>query len=132
VPTGYRGFGWALIALGKEAESVNLLDEVVNARPPSKSKADHQHRYHYKCVHYAHDHPSGKEEWRFLRRILDTHTVNTPQCQRLGKQSVQQRFLYWIFTYVTLPSQILDFFKKKIEKKKKTGYTVNNRFKITG
>jgi len=80
------------------------LDEVVNARPPFKSKADHQHPYDYKCVHYIHDRPSEKEEWMFLRHILDTHTVNTPQCQRLGKQSVQQRFLYWIFTYVTQPN----------------------------
>ncbi len=45
MPAGYRAFGWALIALGKEAESVNLLDEVVNARLHSKSKDDHQHPY---------------------------------------------------------------------------------------
>jgi hypothetical protein len=100
----YGSFGWALIALGKEAESVNLLDEVVHARPPSKSEPDHQHPYHYKCVHYIHDRPAGKEEWRLLRRILHTHTVNTPQCQRPGKQSVQQRYRHNLISTLQLLS----------------------------
>jgi hypothetical protein len=77
----YRGFGWALVALGKEAEGVNLLDEVVHASPPSKSKPDHQHPYHCECVHCIHGRPAAKEGWKLLRRILHTCAFNTAKCQ---------------------------------------------------
>lgn len=66
------GSGWALIALGKEAECVNLADEVVHAGPPSKAKADYQHPYHYKRVHYINGSPARKEERKLFCRILHT------------------------------------------------------------
>ena len=42
-----RRWGTALIALGKEAKSINLFDEVGHASPPTKAKADYQDPYHY-------------------------------------------------------------------------------------
>lgn len=87
---------WALIALGEEPESVDLVDEIVHASPPSKAKADYQHPNHYKCVHYKHESPVGEEERKLLSRILHsqivtqisvTRQVNKEACYKVYRDS---------------------------------------------
>lgn len=74
--TSSWGSDRALIALGKESKSVNLPDEIGHASPSSKSKANYQHPYHYKCVYHIHGCPAREEKWKLLSRILHTWTLH--------------------------------------------------------
>lgn len=75
--------GWTLVALSKKPKSVNLLDEVDHASPPSKSKPNDQNPDHYKTIHHIHGCPAREEYWKFFCSILqpkDTfscHVVHT-------------------------------------------------------
>lgn len=83
--------GRALIALGKETKSVNLLDEVAHASPAPEAEADYQHPYHYKCVHCIHGCPAREEARWFLCRILHTQNHTTKRFGKI-KRSVIQRY----------------------------------------
>lgn len=60
----------ALIALRKEAEVVNLPDEVGHAGPPAEPEPNHQNPAHHERVKDVHRCPAWKEKWWFLNRIL--------------------------------------------------------------
>lgn len=60
----------ALVALGEEAECVNLVNKVGHACPSTESKSDHQDPTNYKCVDCVRTNPSAYEPWWWFHRIL--------------------------------------------------------------
>jgi len=67
---GWWGWGLALVTLGKEPKSVNLLDEVGHAGPSSKPKPNHQNPHHNECIEHIHCSPAWHEDRRLLSSIL--------------------------------------------------------------
>ena len=60
----------ALVALGEEAEGVDLADEVDHAGPATEPEADHQHPHHDEGVEHEHPGPARQAKRRLLRRVL--------------------------------------------------------------
>ena len=60
----------ALVALGEEAEGVDLLHEVGNAGPATEAEADHQHPRHHEGVDHVRARPPSGEPRRPLHRVL--------------------------------------------------------------
>ena len=70
----------ALVALGEEAEGVDLLHEVGNAGPATEAEADHQHPRHHEGVdHVRAGPPSGEPRWP-LHRVLQLPLINVNLC----------------------------------------------------
>ena len=69
------GWGWTLVALGKEPECIDLLDEICHTSPTSQSKANNEDPYHNECVHCIHCCPAWEEERRLLSCILLTQEL---------------------------------------------------------
>ncbi|KAG5550448.1 hypothetical protein RHGRI_015419 [Rhododendron griersonianum] len=65
-----RGWGIALVALGKEPECVNLLHKVGHASPSAEPEAHHQNPDHDEDVHHVHGRPAGQENRRLLCCVL--------------------------------------------------------------
>ena len=60
----------ALVALGEEAEGVDLLHEVGNAGPATEAEADHQHPRHHERVDDVRPRPPPHQPRRRLHRVL--------------------------------------------------------------
>jgi hypothetical protein len=69
---GERQGRWrrALVALGEEAEGVDLADEVCHARPAAEAEADHQHPRHHERVDHVRARPTPQQPRRRLHRVL--------------------------------------------------------------
>lgn len=72
---GWRGHNrrcrrLALVALGKEAKSVNLPYKIGHTGPSSKPKSNHKNPYHNEGIKNIHCCPTRHEERRFLCCIL--------------------------------------------------------------
>lgn len=64
----------ALVALGEEAEGVDLLHEVGYAGPAAEAEADNQHPRHHEGVDHVRARPPAGEPRRPLHGVL--HAVN--------------------------------------------------------
>ena len=60
----------ALVALGEEAEGVDLAHEVGHAGPAAEAEADHQHPRHHEGVDHVRARPPSGEPRRPLHRVL--------------------------------------------------------------
>lgn len=69
---GERQGRWrrALVALGEEAEGVDLADKVGHARPAAEAEADHQHPRHHEGVDDVSACPPSGEPRRPLHGVL--------------------------------------------------------------
>lgn len=74
---GGGGVRRALVALGEEAEGVDLVDEVGDARPPAEAEADHQHPRHHERVYHVRPRPSSGEPRRPLHRVLQSNPIQS-------------------------------------------------------
>lgn len=76
-----RGGAWgqrrrrALVALGEEAEGVDLADEVGHACPAAEAEADHQHPRHHERVDHVRARPTPHQPRRRLHRVLQRATT---------------------------------------------------------
>lgn len=64
----------ALVALGEEAEGVDLVDEVGHAGPAAEAEADHQHPRHHERVDHVRARPPPHQPRRRLHRVLHLRT----------------------------------------------------------
>lgn len=60
----------ALITLSKEAEGVDLPNEIGDASPASEPETHHKDPYHYECVYCIHGSPAWHKWWWLLCSIL--------------------------------------------------------------
>ena len=60
----------ALVALGEEAEGVDLAHEVGHAGPAAEAEADHQHPRHHERVDDVRPRPPPHQPRRRLHRVL--------------------------------------------------------------
>jgi len=65
----------ALVALGEEAEGVDLLHEVGYAGPAAEAEADHQHPRHHERVDHVRARPTPHQPRRRLHRVLHRATT---------------------------------------------------------
>jgi len=65
----------ALVALGEEAEGVDLADEVGHACPAAEAEADHQHPRHHERVDHVRARPTPHQPRRRLHRVLHRTTT---------------------------------------------------------
>lgn len=86
---GGGGVRRALVALGEEAEGVDLVDEVGDARPPAEAEADHQHPRHHERVDDERARPSPHEPRRRLHGVLQ-FSIQTKDSQFRLTPSQQQ------------------------------------------
>ena len=73
----WQGRRRALVALGEEAEGVDLADEVGHACPAAEAEADHQHPRHHERVDHVRARPTPHQPRRRLHRVL--HRATTGQ-----------------------------------------------------
>lgn len=76
---GRKGKTWwwwwgALVALGEEAKSVDLVDEVGHASPTPEPESHHQHPTHHKCVDRVRANPPPDKPRRWLHCVLHSAT----------------------------------------------------------
>lgn len=64
-----------LVALGEEAERVDLADEVGHAGPSSQPEPHHQHPPHHERVHHVGAEPPPDEPRRPLHCVLQKNNV---------------------------------------------------------
>lgn len=76
-----------LVTLCEQPKCVNLAHKVCNARPPTKSKPNHEHPHHHKHIDRVRpDPPSEKSRWPF-HCILQITTVH----QNLISQKLMEK-----------------------------------------
>lgn len=80
---------WALVTLGEEPKSVNLVYKIDHTGPPTKPKTNHKHPNHHKDVDCIGTSPSSQVLWWLLHCVL--HPQNTPTFNSTPKSI----FLYW-------------------------------------